>query len=228
MKKHYPGTDEKAFGSGGIIDCDAYLAARLGGGVRFLSETVLPVPMEDNCLLSGRPPVENCSVAAIVRVYLYWDRKAAGGAAAAGICPAPPAHPHDIYGQAEQKAAAAYGYTDKRGLAFWRIDDLAADLFSELGRPANCRSLYRWSFQRDIAPAVKAGFPVILNLAAGYYFNHTVTVAGYRLYEKEGRIFPMLCLADGWQNGPRYLHLDAFLRELGFGLASLSTIEPLS
>ena len=221
-RKHYPGTDEKAFGYGGITDCGEYLRARLGDGTRLLSETLLPVSMEDNCVLSGRPPVENCSVAAVARVFLFWDRL---------ICAKsgePPADAREVYRLAEKLAAERYRYTDRRGLDFWLIDDLSKDVFAQLGRPADCRGIYLWNFQRDIASEIKSGRPVILNVATGYYVNHTVTVAGYRLYEQDGYIFPMLCLADGWQSGRRWLHLDSLKKEFGlFGIASVNQIRPV-
>ncbi len=231
MKKRFPGMDDNAFGYGGIIDCDAYLTARLGPGVRLLSETALPLSYEDNCVLSGKPPAENCSVAAAARVFLYWERQRflkETEDAALGRSPAPPAPPLEVYERAERIAAEKYHYTIKKGVDFWNIDNLVTDLFAAYGSSVRCRAVYLWSFQRDIASEIRAGRPVILNLATGFYGDHTVTVGGYRLYEKSGRIFPMLCVADGWRSGRRYLHLDALKREFGlFGIASVNTAELL-
>lgn len=47
----------------------------------------------------------------------------------------------------------------------------------------------------------------MFSLASGVYFDHTVTVYGYKIYKnnRTGKKYTFLMLKDGWSNSIRYL-----------------------
>ncbi len=65
--------------------------------------------------------------------------------------------------------------------------------------------------------------PPLLNIASGDYKGHTVTVTGYRIYEKAGKPDRALVrVYDGWSEAVRYIDWKRF----GNTPASVTTIVP--
>ena len=213
---HFPGTDRTAYGSAGITFISEYFSARYGQQPVLKSRVRLPVICMSNTALSRRGVIKNCSVASAARILFYWKQQ--------GIFETEDTI-QEIYEKAEA-AAFRHGYHPKRGIRAFRIDDMFRDVLQVYGYQAASRPIYGWSFEKDLKPELDAGRPVILNIAGGYYHNHSVTVLGYRIYQPGDKIF--LTIADGWKAMPRYIDLYAFNREFPlFGISSLNTMQIL-
>jgi len=207
MKEQLPNKNGKPSGFGGIKDCEVYLKELCGTDPKLVKEQILPVEMDSNLQMSGRKDAENCSVAAVARVSEYWSSRQQVK------------FPHylaDTYQVAEILAASKYRYTAKKGLSQFRISPLLHEVAHRNGINLDCRLHILWNYKKHIEGELDAGRPVILNIAFGYYHNHSITVAGYRVYECGGRKYTMLCTADGWSEGARYIDLRAFRRALDF------------
>ena len=217
MKEHLPENEKKAFGYGGISDCEAYLKQVYGVDAVLQKEVLLPDEADSNLQISGRKDAENCSVAAAARVCEYWCSRMQIKFAHNLM---------DSYQVAEILAATKYHYTPKKGLSQFRIKPLLHETTHRYGINLDCRLRIFWNYKTHIQAELDAGRPVILNIAIGYYHNHSITVCGYRVYEGGGQVYTMLCTADGWHAGLRYIDLRAFRRFPGFqGISSVNTAE---
>lgn len=230
FKKHYRGTAPSAFGACGIVSLRDYFTDRYDHLPWVKEMKRLDITTMSNPQLSGKRNVKNCSVACAARLVHYWREK--------GVI-----HTEDpideIYRRSE-RIAVRYGYRDTRGLRAFYIDDLCKKLFSTYGVDTVCKGIYRWDFKKDLKPEIDAGRPVILNIASGYYHNHSLIVTGYIIYhpnrspdltKRTARFKPdhewvLLIIADGWSPQPRFLDLGAFNKEFPtFGLSSLNTVR---
>ena len=198
-----------------IENCEEYLRKSYGAEPVLEKEVLLPVETDSNLQMSGRKNAENCSVAAAARVCEYW----------CGVRDVPfPHHLADTYQVSEILAASKYRYTAKKGLSQFKISPLLHELTHRYGVYLDCRLHLLWNYKKHIERELDAGRPVILNIALGYYHNHSLTVAGYRIYSCGGRRIGMLCVVDGWNPGLRYIDLHAFRRFPGLqGISSVNT-----
>jgi len=218
MKEQVPENHKKAAGPGGIADCEKYLKEHYGADPVLEREILLPIETDSNLQMSGRKGAENCSVAAAARVCEYWcsreDVK----------------FPHnlaDSYQVSEILAASRHRYTEQKGLSQFRIKPLLHELTHRYGINLDCRLHILWNYKKHIERELEAGRPVILNIALGYYRNHSVTVAGLREYSCGGKQVIMLAIADGWNPGIRYIDMRVFRRFPGFqGISSVNTAKP--
>lgn len=64
-----------------------------------------------------------------------------------------------------------------------------------------------------------------MNIARGYYGNHSVTVVGYCIYKKGSKEYPMVRVSDGWQGSYRYIDYNDFAHNLiSSGFGSFNTV----
>ncbi len=190
---------------GGIKNISKYLMEQYGEkGVltrRGRSLLMNQMSMEE---ISGRR-TRNCSVVAVARVMDYY-RQTLG-------LEAIPADIHEIYKQVED-IAEAYGFTDKRGTVPFFIASITREAFKEYGIKARCRGIYVWSFEKHVVKEISAGRPVIMNIARGFYKDHTVVVCGYSIWRVGDRLIPMLRVIDGWKKGIHFIDYESFAKDI--------------
>ena len=190
---------------GGIKNISKYLLEQYGEkGVlvkRGRSLLMNQMSMEE---ISGRR-TRNCSVVAVTRVMDYY-RQTLG-------LDAIPSDIHELYKQVED-IAEAYGYTDKRGTVPFFIAGITREAFKEYGIKARCRGIYVWSFEKHVVKEISAGRPVIMNIARGFYKDHTVVVCGYSIWRVGDKLFPMLRVIDGWKKGIHFIDYESFARDI--------------
>ena len=163
----------------------------------------LPMNQMSMAQISGRS-TRNCSVVAVTRVMDYYRQTLK----LEGI----PEDIHELYRHVEE-IAQAYGYTDKRGTVPFFIAGITREAFKDYGIKARCRGVYIWSFEKNVAREISAGRPVIMNIARGFYKDHTIVVCGYSIWRVGNRLFPMLRVIDGWNKGIHFLDYEAFARD---------------
>lgn len=201
---------------GGISNISKYLLEQYGEkGV--LVRRGRPIVMNQQSMeaISGRR-TRNCSVVAVTRVLDYYRRKNH----IQGI-------PEDIketYKLVEE-IAESYGYTDKFGTIPFFISGIAKEAFAQYGIKAKCRGVYVWTFEKQVVKEISEGRPVIMNIARGYYKDHTVVVAGYSIWRVGNKFYPMLRVIDGWSSGYHYIDYEAFAKDISQSIfGSFNTI----
>lgn len=222
-EKTYTGQDKDAYGYGGINDCIKYLEDRYGGSATLSSSKSLD--MKNFVMSTFESSANNCTLTAITRVLKYYYDK--------GYTKIDSSQ-YDIYRDVK-RVAEAYGYTSTKGTGFTKINNIVEDVLEEYGySKSTCKGIYAWNFSSEVKDEINAGRPVIMNIARGYYGNHTVTVCGYKIYKitKKGifgnstKTYNMIEVYDGWSSGKRYIDYKAFAYDLltsGFG--SFNTIS---
>ncbi len=190
---------------GGIKNISKYLMEQYGEkGVlvrRGRSLLMNQMSMEE---ISGRR-TRNCSVVAVARVLDYYRQTLKLDVIPSDI--------HEIYKQVED-IAEAYGYTDKRGTVPFFIAGITREAFKEYGIKARCRGIYVWSFEKHVVKEISAGRPVIMNIARGFYKDHTVVVCGYTIWRVGDKLFPMLRVIDGWKKGIHFIDYESFAKDI--------------
>ena len=190
---------------GGITNVSKYLMEQYGQkGVlikRGRSILMNQMSMEQ---ISGRR-TRNCSVVAVTRVVDYYRQHLK--------LPGIPEDIHELYKFVEE-VAEAYGYTDKRGTMPFFIAGITRETFKEYGIKARCRGVYVWSFEKHVVREISAGRPVIMNIARGFYKDHTIVVAGYSIWKVGDKLYPMLRVIDGWRSGIHYIDYEAFSKDI--------------
>lgn len=216
---HYDGTDDTAYGYGGIKDVKKYLKSRYGGTPESLGRSkYLIMSTSTMSGISGKS-VNNCSVVAITRVLNYYRSQKGKTRIDSNIS--------TIYGEVE-KIAVKYGYTDSDGLGATKINNVTSDALKHYGYDSTCKGVYVWSFENQVKSEVDAERPVVMNIARGYYGNHSVTVAGYCVYETNGKEYPFIYIVDGWAASYRYIDYNAFAKDLvtsGFGSFNTTIVK---
>ena len=204
---------------GGIKNVAEYLQKQYGQkGVLVKRGRAILMNHQSMEQISGRR-TRNCSVVAVTRVLDYYRDKL--------HIEAIPEDIHVLYRQVEE-IAQAYGYTDKRGTMPFFIAGITREAFKEYGIKAKCRGVYIWSFEKHVMKEISEGRPVIMNIARGFYKDHTVVVAGYSLWKVGDRIYPMLRVIDGWKSGIHYIDYEAFARDFSqsiFGSFNTTVIK---
>lgn len=190
---------------GGITNIPKYFMEQYGEkGV--LIKRGHPVIMNQKSMeqISGRR-TRNCSVVAVTRVIDYYRTRLKWTNVPEDIT--------QLYKVVEE-VAEAYGYTDKRGTVPLFIAGITREVLKQYGIKAKCRGHYIFSFERHVVKEIEAGRPVIMNIARGYYKDHTIVVTGYLVYKVGNKVRPMLKVIDGWKSGIHYLDYEAFARDI--------------
>ncbi len=202
---------------GGISNISQYLLDKYGAKATLVKRG-RPIVMNTKSMeiISGRK-TRNCSVVAVTRVLDYYAQK--------GMVERAPKDIKQTYKLVEE-IAESYGYTDKRGTLPLFISGIAREAFKEYGVKAKCRGVYLWSFENQVVKEISSGRPVIMNIARGFYKDHTIVVAGYSIWRVGDKLYPMLRVIDGWRSGYHYIDYEAFAKDISQSVfGSFNTIR---
>lgn len=101
------------------------------------------------------------------------------------------------------------GYHEECGTFPNFISEIAKSYFKFKKIPAKCRGIYFSNFYSHIKNEIDNKRPVIMNIGAGFYKNHTLNVIGYRIYKYKSLKIKILEVLDGWSREIRYLDYSA-------------------
>ncbi|MCR5670100.1 MAG: C39 family peptidase [Butyrivibrio sp.] len=204
---------------GGITNIPAYFMEQYGKkAVMVKRGRYISMDLRSMEQISGRK-TRNCSVVAVTRILDYYRKK--------NNIDSIPEDIHETYLKVEE-IAEAYGYTDKLGTFPIFISGITKEAFKQYGVKAKCRGVYIFSFEKHVMKEIGAGRPVIMNIARGFYKDHTIVVAGYSIWKVGDRLYPMLRVIDGWKSGYHYIDYEAFARDISqsiFGSFNLTYIK---
>ena len=201
---------------GGISNISKYLLEQYGQrGVLVKRGRAILMNQQSMEAISGRR-TRNCSVVAVTRVIDYYRKK--------NNIPQIPEDIRETYKIVEE-IAESYGYTDKFGTIPFFISGIAKEAFSLYGIKAKCKGVYVWTFEKQVVKEISEGRPVIMNIARGYYKDHTVVVTGYSIWRVGNKFYPMLRVIDGWRSGYHYIDYEAFAKDISQSIfGSFNTI----
>ena len=190
---------------GGITNISKYLLEQYGEkGVLVKRGRSILMNQQSMAEISGRV-TRNCSVVAVTRVMDYYRR--------VNKLQQIPEDIRILYKQVEE-VAEAYGYTDKRGTMPFFISGISREGFKQYCIKARCRGVYVWSFEKHVVKEISEGRPVIMNIARGFYKDHTIVVAGYSIWKVGDKLYPMLRVIDGWKRGIHYIDYESFAKDI--------------
>lgn len=218
-KKEKKAAKEKPMPYGGITNVRKYLMEKYGQQGT-LVQRGRPISMNTQSMaqISGRT-TRNCSVVAVTRVMDYYRRTRQIKSIPEDI--------KETYKVVEE-VAEAYGYNDKIGTIPLFISGITRESFKQYGVKARCKGVYIWSFEKQVVNEIQAGRPVIMNIARGYYKDHTIVVSGYSIWRVGDKNYPMLRVIDGWKSGYHYIDYEAFARDISqsiFGSFNTTRVE---
>jgi len=131
--------------------------------------------------------------------------------------------------------AKKHGWTSGGGLWPTVIDDVAKETLAAYGyKSSDAWNIYVLTFN-TVKSEINSGRPVLMNIARGYYGNHTVTANGWGTYTakyKSGVVtvsasYNMIAIFDGWQSTRRYIDYSAFAYDLvSSGFGSFTYVRP--
>ena len=212
-------------GYGGIDNCVTYLKDRYEGTIkRTAYKSLTMANFKQSSLESG---AANCSLTAITRILYYYRSK--------GYTKIDKSY-SNIYKKVKS-VATKHGYTKKGGTKFYKINNIVDDVLREYGyKECKCSSVYAWTFNSEVKKEIDSNRPVIMNIARGYYGDHSVTVCGYGIYTSTKKVLGinrtkthnMVQVYDGWTTSKRYIDYEAFAYDLisaGFGSFTKITMK---
>ncbi len=201
---------------GGISNITKYFMEQYGQrGVLVKRGNSIVMNQQSMETISGRR-TRNCSVVAVTRVLDYYRRTKQ--------IPGVPEDIKETYKVVEE-IAESYGYTDKFGTMPFFISGITKEAFAKYGVKAKCRGVYIWTFEKQVVKEISEGRPVIMNIARGFYKDHTIVVAGYSIWRVGDKLYPMLRVIDGWKSGYHYIDYEAFAKDISQSIfGSFNTI----
>lgn len=129
--------------------------------------------------------------------------------------------------------AVKHGYTLDDGTNPLKINNIIDDVLKRFGYSKSYSDgIYLWDFTDNVKKEIDAGRPVIMNIARGYYRNHTVTVCGYKIYKSKHKVafvsytktHQLIQVYDGWERSVRYIDFEAFTNLISSGFGSFNTV----
>ncbi|NLP51854.1 hypothetical protein HC179_14185 [Bacillus sp. RO1] len=197
----YKGQLSSADGSyAGITAPYDYVTDRYGTGWSLKSSkyvSYVPALLQSN--FTGGP--DNCTITSLTAVFKHYQSVGYSRI---------PSNVTTIYNDV-RTIALKHGYKDSGGTPPTKISTIAKEVWAKYGYTSgNSSSLYVWSWS-DFKRESDNNRPYLINMANGYYKNHTVTAIGYLSYGKSGRSdVNLIQVRDNWTTSTRYIDKNAF------------------
>ncbi len=142
----------------------------------------------------------NCTLVSMLNILTYYRKKGYSGV---------PSERQALYSIIKDQAEQfGYYYEKNKGIPVFRNDAFVTAVWrAGLGYSSGSGSSRYIRTKETALQELDAGRPFLLSLASGRYFDHTVTVFGYRNYrsDRTGRFYTFLQLKDGWSSSVRFL-----------------------
>lgn len=164
--------------------------------------------------------VNNCSICSITRVVHYLADEAGNNVKT----------PQQLYADILD-FAYKNGYTKKRGTPFYKIKKVFNYALSSNG--LGLKPVTRLSFgnvSRNIYKSIDTNRPLLINIAFGFYANHTVTGVGYEEWQVKdikgvNRKKVFVKIVDGWNSGTCYIDWDVFRKSASLGIGTFTLLK---
>jgi len=195
--KNFRGQAENAFGYGGIFSSFLYVNHRYGPGWQ-VDRTRTVLLTLDNFRQDRWNDDRNCVLASITRIFAFYR-----DVHEMSVIP----RNNTLYRHIRD-IALQHGYRPMWGTPPTRIDNIMNDMLSHFNLDGSVR--HHLTTLAYAKRELDAGRPFLLNVATGFYANHTVTVTGYRTYTRGNETKTFLSVYDGWTEQLRFIDFHAF------------------
>lgn len=154
---------------------------------------------------------ECCTLVAsynVLQSYLNTEKPAIKGEQNAELVTRKADEPAAFSPLAVRKEAKRFFYRPSWGLSIIMNAPLLISVMRKhLGRKHGWAKMRLFPSKKSLMKRIDKGHPFVYSLASGFYFNHSVTVIGYKTYtnQQTGKAYTFLVLNDGWSFGTRYL-----------------------
>lgn len=132
---------------------------------------------------------KNCTLASLTRIINYYFKDL---------------DKFEIYGEIFE-IARRNGYFKEIGTLPFFISRIANTYFKKKNMKIKARGIYLGNFYSYVKEEIDKFHPVLMNLATGYYKNHSLVIFGYSLYDYRGMKIKILHVYDGWNKTPSYI-----------------------
>lgn len=203
-----PGQNAMFTGYAGIEDLRQYVSSVYGAAYQ-TKESVFLERVNDFPQSTFEKSANNCTLTSLTRMLLFFREY---------YFPTVPANAQAIY-KAARRVFIDYGYDPikvqslKNHLQYgpWNIDNMCRDVLRSFGYAKPVVKNHYFAKKSYIVNEIRKRKPVLLNISFGDYGNHTISVVGIEVFQKDGsadRLF--LAVYDGWTRRLRYLDWSEF------------------
>lgn len=139
--------------------------------------------------------VENCTLSSLSNILIYFSVNGFSKV---------PSDKLSIY-RTVRAQAVKLGYTNTDGLSQTKNNNLVDAVWKAFGYTDGSGSNdYVWTYT-SIKSKIDINRPVMLSMATGQYYNHTIAVRGYTSYSYAMAVYDFLVVHDNWNKGDRYI-----------------------
>jgi len=206
-------------GDGPITNSYDYVNSEYGSGWTSYAYNNNLESMIVKHLCTEEPEDNNCSLIALATIFQYLR-------AYYPNLTNLPSDFHTIYTMVKGCAILSNAYSARGGTDPTKIDDIANVYLSAYGYgdgKSNNDYLFSWSVVKG---EIDSGRPFCVNIANGYYANHTVTAYAYSTFAKNSSHVDFLKIADGWSTASRYIDWDGLSGFTHIGIGSITKVIP--
>lgn len=139
--------------------------------------------------------VENCTLSSLSNILIYFS--------ANGFSKVP-LDRMSIY-RTVRAEAVKLGFTTAAGICHTQNNNLVNAVWKAFGYADGSGSNdYVWTYT-SIKSKIDVNRPVMLSMATGQYYDHTIAVRGYTSYSYAMAVYDFLVVPDNWNSGDRYI-----------------------
>lgn len=209
----YAGTTSGAYGYGGITDPYAFVNDAYGSGWTLsTSKTISGVTAH---LLTEWSDDSNCALGAITTVFQYWRGKGYSNI---------PSSVSTLYADVKAKAVELGAWSESTGTDPFLADNVVTAVWAKYNYPHGTGSNIDFWAYSSFTSQVDNNRPALINIHDGYYADHTVTLFGYKTYNKTLNTDKgFLQVYDGWVTASRYISYADFAYST---LSNITTVVP--
>ena len=184
-----------------IVDLKEYIRENYGAGYTESESGTVEPKIQTFLMKDMEKAACNCSIVAMTRILAFY-RDNEGKDQIPGN--------KKLYNDIKS-IAAIFGYDMEKGTNPVKINNILNYMLTKYGYSGKGKSTYILNF-KTVKEQIDAGRPLILNIAFGYYRDHTVSVVGYNEFSKGTGRFKkkkrFIKVYDGWTDKNTYIDYD--------------------
>ena len=184
-----------------VIDLKKYVKDNYGDGFTECASGTVEPKVQKFLMKDMEGGACNCTLVAIARILAFYRDNEGKDQIPANT---------KLYGDIKA-IAAIFGYDFEKGTNPVKINNIINYMLTKYGYGGKGKSTYIWNFN-TVKRQIDKGAPLILNIAFGYYKNHTVSVVGYNEFSKGAGIFKkkkrFIKVYDGWTDVNSYIDYE--------------------
>lgn len=165
-------------------------------GAKFIEASEIDLP--DFLQRDFEAGLNNCTITSLTRVITYYFKDL---------------DKNKVYKEVFE-IAKRNGYFKKYGTLPVLISRIANIYFKRNNIPIRARGVYLGNFYSHVKDEIDNFRPLLMNLASGYYKNHSLVISGYSVYKFRDMKVKFLHVYDGWNKEKSYIDyndLNGFL-----------------